>query len=187
VKINNPHELIGREVIDANGNIIGRIDKTWNSWNIDYPGYFFGVKTNENVRDTYFRGTYKLVPIYGDFIQDVTDHIKLNKTTDDLCKYWNKTIPCGHTTYPIEELVEMPVFDKEHSRIGTFCSFVESDGMFKNFGIWLDPYLCESWNVPYNTMMPIETNYITYVKDTITLDKTINELKDYWHTKHNKF
>ena len=186
MKIEKPYELIGKEVFDANGNNIGWIDKTWNSWNEDYPGYFFGVKTNENIRDTYFRGTYKLVPIYSDYIQEVGEHITLNKTTDELCHYWNKTIPCGPTTCPIEDLVEMPVFDKHQSRVGTFCSFVESDGTFRNFGLWLDPYLCETWNVPYNTTLPIETNYITHVKDTINLDKTIDELKNYWH-QHHKF
>ena len=81
----------------------------------------------------------------------------------------------------------MPVFDNHHSRVGTFCTFVETDGTIKNFGIWLDPYLCETWNLPYNTTLPIETNYITHVKDTINIDKTIDELKNYWHEKHHKF
>ena len=184
MKIGNPDELIGKEVFDANGNTIGWIDKTWNSWNEEYPGCFFGIKTNETVRDTYFRGTNKLIPIYNDYIKDIGDHITLNKTMDDLCHYWNKTIPCGHTTCPIEELVEMPVFDKHHSRVGTFCSFVETDGTIKNFGLWLDPYLCKSWNLPYNTTLPIETNYITYVKDTINIDKAVDELKEYWYHHH---
>jgi len=187
MKIEKPYELIGKEVVDTNGNTIGWIDKTWNSWNPEFPGYFFGIKTNENVRDTYFRGTNKLIPIYSDYIREVSEHITLNKTMDDMCHYWNKTVPCGPTTHPIEELVEMPVFDKHHSRVGTFCTWVESGGTYENYGIFLDPYFCESWNVPYNTTMPIETNYITHVKDTINLDKTIDELKNYWHEKHHKF
>ena len=47
MKINNPHELIGKEVYDAKGNTIGWIDKIWKGWNKDYPGYFFGIKTND--------------------------------------------------------------------------------------------------------------------------------------------
>lgn len=187
MKITNPKELIGKEVVDINGNTIGWIDKTWNSWNEDYPGYFFGVKTNENVRDTWFRGTTKLIPIYSDYIKEVKDQVTLNKTMDNLCHFWNKTVPCGPTTYPMEELVEMPVFDKSYSRVGTFCTWVETDGTIKNIGLWLDPYLCEYWSLPYNTTLPIETNHIMFVKDTITLDKTLDELKEYWHKKHHKF
>lgn len=40
MKINKPNELIGKEVHDLNGNTIGTIDKWWNSWNMEYPGYF---------------------------------------------------------------------------------------------------------------------------------------------------
>ena len=37
MKIENPTELVGKEVVDTNGNTIGWIDKTWNSWNQEYP------------------------------------------------------------------------------------------------------------------------------------------------------
>jgi len=33
MKVNNPQELVGKEVVDANGNTIGTMDKCWNSWN----------------------------------------------------------------------------------------------------------------------------------------------------------
>ena len=187
MKIDKPTELVEKEVCDTNGNVIGKIDKIWKSWNDDYPGHFFGVKTNENARDTFFRGTQKLVPIYSDYIREVSEHVTLNKTMDDLCRNWNKTVPCGRTTYPLDKLFEMPVFDKNQSRVGTFCSYVESNGIIRHFGLWLDPYLCETWNVSYYTTMPIETNYIMYVKDTINLDKTLDELKNYWHDKQHKF
>jgi sporulation protein YlmC with PRC-barrel domain len=187
MKLDKPKELVGKEVYDTNGNVIGTIDKMWNSWNEEYPGYFLGLKTNENTRDTFFRGTYKLIPIYSDFIREVSERITLNKTMDDLCRSWNKTIQCGPTTCPLEQLFEMPVFDKYQSRVGTFCSYVESDGTVRNFGIWLDPYLCQLWNVPYNTTVPIEPNSIYHVKDTINLDKTLDELKNYWHEKHHLF
>ena len=185
MKIENPKALYGEVVHDTNGKAIGKIDKIWKSWNDDYPGYFFGVKTNENTRDTFFRGTYKLIPIYSDYIREVVnERVTLNKTIDDLSHLWNKIVQCGYSSYPLDQLFEMPVYDKNQSRIGTFCSFVESDGTMINFGLLLDPYLCEYWNVPYNTTLPIETNYIMYVKDTINLDKTLDELKTYWHDKY---
>ena len=53
MKINNPHELVEKTVVDTNGNDIGTIDKIWNSWNQDFPGWFFGIKPNENTRFTY--------------------------------------------------------------------------------------------------------------------------------------
>ena len=187
MKIWNPNELIGKEVFDANGAAIGWVDKTWTSWNEEYPGYFFGVKTNDSVRNTYFRGANKLMPIYNDYIRNVTNTVTLNRTINDLCQNWNKTIPCGPISYPVAELIEMPVFDKFHSRIGTFATYVEKDGTINNLGLLLDPYLCETWHVPANITLPIETNNITYVKDTINLDKTVQELKEYWQYKHHKF
>jgi len=186
MKISNPRELVGKEVVDQNGKPVGWIDKTWSIWNQEYPGWFFGIKPNENTRDTYFRGTYKLFQIYIDYIREVGEHVTLNKTMDDLHHYWMKTVSCGSATCPTDELIEKPVFDKNYSRVGTFFSWVESGGTFQSYGCLIDPYLCETWNMPYNTLMPIPTNCITDVKDTITLDKTLDELKEYWK-QHHKF
>ena len=100
MKIENPQGLVGQEVNDTNGNIIGTIDKIWKGWNEEYPGYFFGVKTNKNTRDTYFRGTNKLIQIYSDYIREaVNERVTLNKTIDDLGRLWNKTVQCGPTTF----------------------------------------------------------------------------------------
>ena len=186
MKVSKPRELVGKEVVDVEGNTVGWIDKTWSSWNQDYPGWFFGIKPNENTRDTWFRGTHKLFPIYSDYIREVKECVTLNKTMDELCRFWNKTISCGSTTCPTDQLVEMPVYDKNHSRVGTFFSWVESSGTYQSYGCLLDPYLCEYWKIPYNTLMPVPTNYINHVKDTVTLDKTLDELKEYWK-QHHKF
>jgi len=99
---------------------------------------------------------------------------------DDLTKYWNKTVPCGPTTCPVEELIEMTVYDKFHSRVGTFTTWVESNGQINNLGILLDPYICETWHLPHNTTFPIEPTHITTAKNTITLDQALHELKEYW-------
>lgn len=183
MKIWNCNELIGKEVFDANGNAIGWVDKTWNSWNNDYPGYFFGIKMNDYTRNTYFRGGYKLIPVYNDYIRNVSNTVTLTKTIDDLCKYWNKTITCGPVVCPIEELIEMPVYDKYHSRVGTFTTWVESNGQINNLGVLLDPYICETWNLSHNTTFPIEPTHINFVKNTITLNQALNELKDYWQQR----
>ncbi len=186
MKINNPQEFIGKEVCDANGNTIGTVDKWWNSWNMEYPGYFFGIRPTENTKDTWFRGTNKIIPIYSDYIKEFGECVTLNKTTEQLSKFWNKIVPCGTTTCPTDQLVDMPIFDKEHSRVGTFYGWIESDGTYKHYGCFVDPYLCETWKVPFNTVMPIPIDCITDVHDTITLDKTLQELKGYWQ-KHHKF
>ena len=185
MKIQNAYELVGKEVFDSNGNSVGRIYKTWKSWNDEYPGWFFGIRPNENTKDTWFRGTNKLIPIYSDYIRDWQDNVTLNKTTEQLGRFWHKAVPCGHTTCPTDELVEKPIYDKNHSRVGTFYAWVESDGTYKNYGCFVDPYLCDTWHMPYNTMMPFPTNYIYDVKDTITLDKTLDELKAYWKNNYN--
>jgi len=184
MKVNNPRELVGKEVVDTNGNTMGTIDKTWNSWNSDYPGYFFGVKTNDSTRDVWFRGTTKLIPIYSDYIKQTDDRVYLNKTMEELGRFWNKAIHCGTTTYPTDELVEKPVYDKFYSRVGTFYAWTECDGTYKNYGVLLDPYLCESWKMPFNTLWPIPANYVNCVKDTITLDKSLDELKGFWDQQH---
>lgn len=184
MKINNACNLVGKEVVDINGNTIGTIDKTWNSWNDEYPGYFFGIKPHANAREIYFRGTNKLIPIYSDYIKHWDERVTLNKTMDDLCRYWNKTVPCGITTCTADELVEKPVYDKYYSRVGTFYTWVETEGTHKKYGLWLDPYLCQSWNFPYNRLFPVPTNYFHYIKDTVVLDKTLTELKDYWEKNY---
>jgi sporulation protein YlmC with PRC-barrel domain len=180
MKVSNPCELVEKEVLDANGNTIGRIDKMWNSWNQKHPGSFFGIRPYEHARDSWFRGTYKLIPIYSGYIKDVGKYIILNKTIDELCCSWNKTVQCGTAIYPVDELLDKPVYDKNHSRLGNTLALVESDGLSRNYGVLIDPYLCDIWKVPYNTLLPISTKYITCVKDTIKLVKTLDEIKKYW-------
>ena len=186
MKIEKPEKMVGKEVYDANGKTIGRIDKVWKSGYQKHPGCFFGIRPNQNTRNTYFRGTHKLIPIYSDYIRDVDQYITLNKTMDELYHFWSKTVQCGPTTCPTDELVEIPVYDKNHSRVGTFLNWVESAGPSRIHAVLIDPYLCDTWKTPQNTLMPIPTNYITDVKDTITLDKTLDELKEYWK-QHYKF
>jgi len=186
MKIENPKNIVGKEVFDVNGKIIGKIDKMWNSWNQKHPGTFFGIKLNNFIRNSCFRGTQKLVPICSDVIKDVGDYITLDKTMDDLYHFWNKTVKCGPKTCPTDELLDMAVYDKSHSRIGIFYTAVDSNGPYKKYGILLDPYLCDLWKAPYDTLMPIPTKYICVVKDTITLNKTLEELKNYWKL-HYKF
>ena len=188
MEITNPTYLVGKTVYDKNGTAIGKIDKTWRSWNEEWPGWFFGIRPNENAKDTWFRGTNKLVPIYSDYIKEAKEHVTLNKSTEELSHFWNRAVPCGETTCPTDELIDKPIYDKNHSRVGTFYAWVESEGTFKNYGCFVDPYLCDNWNMPYNTLMPMPTNYIKHVRDTITLDKTLDELKTYWqkYYKQNK-
>jgi|GEM_PF-638624 len=187
MKINNPHELVGKVVVDTQGNTIGKIDKTWKSWNDEHPGFFFGICPQQNTRDTWFRGTTKLVPIYSDYIQQVAEQVTLNKSMDQLARFWNKVVPCGQNhTCPTDELVEKPIYDKNHSRVGTFYAWVENDGDFRNYGCFLDPFLCETWNMPNNTMMPMPTDYIFDVSDTVTLTKTLDELRNYWQQNFNQ-
>ncbi|MDG6229382.1 MAG: hypothetical protein QCH96_05400 [Candidatus Thermoplasmatota archaeon] len=180
MRVDKPYEYAGKEVVDVNGNTIGTIDKIWKSWNTEYPGYFFGIIPHISIRDTWFRGTNKLIPIYSDYIKEATHHLTLNKTLDQLAHFWNKTVPCGKTRYPIDDLVERGIYDKDHSRVGTLFSWVETEGAYKQYGCFVDPYLCDTWDLPHTTMMPMPFEYIEMVKETITLNKTCDELKEYW-------
>jgi len=185
MKVNNPQDLVGKEVCDTNGTTIGIVDKWWNSWNSEYPGYFFGIRPTQNAKDTWFRGTHKLIPIYSDYIKEWSEHITINKTLEQLGKFWSKTVPCGTVTCPTDQLVDLPIYDKNYSKVGTFYGWVESDGTFKQYGCFVDPYLCNTWKLPHNTLMPMLTNYIQHVGDTITLDKTLDEIKEYWKQHYN--
>jgi len=187
MKIQNPKELVGKEVHDQKGTLVGIIDKMWNSWNQDYPGYFFGIRPSETTRYTWFRGTTKLIPIYSDYIREYGETVHLNKTVEQLGQYWNKTVHVGQSlSWPMDELVEMPVYDREYCRVGTFYAWVEHDGAYKNYGVFLDPYLSETWHVPPNTLMPLPTENITYVKDTIWLNKTLAEMHSYWQQYYHQ-
>jgi hypothetical protein len=179
--IQNPKELVGRTVCDTNGNTIGVIDKTWWSWNQQYPGFFFGVRPNENARNTWFRGTTKLIPFYSDYIREVTQHVYLNRTVEQLAQFWGKTIHYSpQQSWPIDELVEKAVYDRNHCRVGTFFGWFEQEGTYRQCSLFLDPFLCETWNLPYNTLMPLPAEFMTDVRDTIVLNKTLDELRAYW-------
>ena len=181
MRINNPHELVGKTVLDANGNTVGTIDKIWDSWNQESPGWFYGVKPNVYARENYFRGSYKLIPIYSDYIKEVQPQIKLNKTTEELGRYWNMAVQCGQNKYPTDELMERPVYDRYNSRIGTIYCWVGHEGSQMTYGVCLDPYLCDQWKVPYNKLLPLDANYFSGVKnETIYLDKALHELREYW-------
>lgn len=185
MRINNPENLVGKAVVDTNGKNVGVIDKTYQSWSQDFPGHFFGVKLNTNTRNEFFRGTTKLIPIYSAYIREIGECVNLHMTIDTLCSFWNKAVPCGQSTCPTDEFIETPVFDKTNSRIGTIFSWVEQEGTYKNYGLLLDPYLCNQWKLPYNTIMPIDPNYLTdYKNHTISVDKTLDQLREYW--KHHQ-
>ena len=185
MRIAKPYGLLEKEVYDRDGKAIGIIDKVWNSWNELNPGPFFGVKLNQIVKSTYFRGTNKLITIYGNNISQIDNHVKISKSIDELYCNWNKIIHCGFSICTTDELLEKPVYDKNNSRLGTFFSSVENYGPSKHLGIYIDPYLSEKWKTPQNTLMPIPSNIISYVEETITLDKTIEDLKIYWKEHFN--
>ena len=189
MNIQNPNELVGKTVCDTNGNTIGIIDKTWKSWNNQFPGYFFGVRLDDNVRATWFRGTTKLIPIYSEYIREYSQQVYLNFVTEELVRFWNKTVNCGvpHQCWPMDELVEKPVYDKEYHRMGTFFSWVEQGGTYKEYGMFLDPYLCVQWHLPNDTLMPVPTDFLGDIKDTIQLNRTIDEMRTYWQQQNFQF
>ena len=180
MKIEKPESIVGKEVFDANGKLFGFVDKMWNSWNKKHPGIFFGVVPNRFIKDACFRGTQKLIPIYSDLIRDVGDSITLNKTIDEIYHFWNMTVNCGLISCPSDELLDVAVYDKDYSRVGTFYTTVDGKKGYKKYGILLDPYLCDLWNAPHNTLMPIPVKYISSLNETIRLTKTLDELKQYW-------
>jgi hypothetical protein len=81
-------------------------------------------------------------------------------------------------------MVDKTIYDKNYSRVGTIHGWVESDGTFKHYGCLVDPFLCDSWKMQYDTLMPVPPDFFHYIKDTITLDKTLDELKEYWKKFH---
>lgn len=186
MKIQDPHGLIGKLVKDTQGRNVGIIDKIWKGWNAESPGYFFGIRPHQDTRDVYFRGTKKLVPIYSDYIQQVEQQVTINKTMDQLSQFWKQVVPCGAKTCPTDALLERPVYDRNHSRVGTFYTWVEGEGNYRQYGCFLDPYLYETWNIPTNTLMPMPTEYINDVDEIVTLTTTLDELRSHWQQYFNQ-
>lgn len=170
---------IGKQVYDSNGILIGVVDKVWKRWNKNKKS--LGVKIHENIRDTMFRGTTKLIPIPEEILQKNTEVITLNKTVDYLSKLWIQTVI--HNLASNDEMIEKVVYDKNLSRIGVISSWIESKGELKQYECILDPYICDKYNLSYNILYPIPLEYLNYMRDTIMLNKTFNQLKKLW--KHN--
>jgi len=180
MRITKPDELIGKEVYDYQGTAVGVFDKYWRSWNKQDSRWFFGIRPYENVRDAWFRGTTKLIPIYSDYIKEIGETVTLKKVMTDLSNEWRKAISFGQTSWPTDDLMERGIYDKYGSRVGIFFAWAEENKKQAYYGCFVDPYLTEKWRYDYNTLMPLKTEYFYYVTDSITLNASIDDLKKYW-------
>lgn len=181
-----PDELIGKEVYDYQGTAIGVFDKYWGSWKQKDNGYLFGIRPYENVRDAWFRGTNKLIPVYSTYIKEVTDTVTLKKAMNDLSHQWRQAISFGKITWPTDDLMEKGVYDKYGSRVGVFFSWYEDQKNTAYYGCFIDPYLAEQWKYTYNTVLPLKKDYFYSVTDSITLNISVDELKQYWDGYHSE-
>lgn len=179
MNITKPNELIGKQVYDDQGSAVGILDKYWNSWKKQH-GYVFGIRPFENIRDTWFRGTTKLIPFSTEDIKDTIGSITLKKTLNDLSIEWRKAISIGHISYAQDNLMEKGIYDSQGSRVGSFYAWSEKDNTNNYYGCFIDSYLSETWQYPYGTILPLRLEYLNYATDTITLHKTLEELKTYW-------
>ncbi|MEF8847921.1 MAG: hypothetical protein V5A68_02165 [Candidatus Thermoplasmatota archaeon] len=62
-------------------------------------------------------------------------------TIYDLNSFWNKMIPCGTVNCPTDTFVEKPVYDRNHSRVGTFFTWFETDCRYQHYELFVDPFL----------------------------------------------
>ena len=180
MQITKPCELVGKEIYDNQGTLMGRVDKCWSSWNDRKPGWFFGIRTYENVRDTYFRGTEKLIPIESSYIKEVKDVIYLDTVVDELSQYWKDVVNINGYSWPIDWLMEQGIYDKKGSRIGSFFGWVKTKKNYQYYGCLIDPYLSEKENYGKQQLLPIKPAYLAYCSDSVRLNVTLDELKQYW-------
>jgi sporulation protein YlmC with PRC-barrel domain len=180
MKTMKPDELIGKEVYDYQGNAIGVFDRYWGSWKSKDNEYFFGIRPYESIRDAWFRGTNKLIPISSSYIKDVSDTVTLKKAMTELSHEWRRTITVGAITWPSDDLMEKGIYDKNGSRVGVFFSWSYDQKSTTSYGCFIDPYLAEQWKYDYNTILPLKKDYFYYVTDSITLNASVIELKKYW-------
>lgn len=183
MKITKPIELIGKEIYDKQGKIIGQVDKYWSSWNKTNPGWFFGIRAYENVRDTWFRGTEKLIPIASSHIKEVGDVIYLDTVIDELSRYWKDVVNIKGYSWPLDWMMEKGIYDKAGSRIGTMVGWVKSKKAYEYYGCLIDPYLSEKEKYTTQSVFPIKPGFIDHFSDSVRLNVTFDELKQFWKTQ----
>ncbi|MFO8077372.1 MAG: hypothetical protein R6U21_01835 [Thermoplasmatota archaeon] len=181
MQITKPFELVGKEIYDKQGLIIGRVDKYWSSWNKNNPGWFFGIRPYENVRDTWFRGTEKLIPIASSYIKDVGEVIYLDTIIDELSSYWKDVVNIKGYSWPLDWLMEQGIYDKTGSRIGTLFGWVKSENAYQYYGCLIDPYLSEVKKYAAQSVFPIKPGFIDHFSDSVRLNVSLDELKKYWN------
>lgn len=175
-----PFNLVGKEIYDGKGTIIGRVDKYWSSWNKKNPGFFLGIRPYENVRDTWFRGTEKLIPITSSYIQKVDGVIYLDTIIDELSKYWKGVVTIKGYSWPLDWLMEQGIYDKKGSRIGTLFGWVKNKKTYQYYGCLIDPYLSEKEKYGAQSVLPIKPDFIDHFSDSVRLNVSLDELKQYW-------
>ncbi len=170
-------DLIGREVYDPTGVLIGVVDKIWK---IKDGSECIGVRGYENIRDTWFRGTTKLIPITLDKIKDAGDSIIVKDRLEELSKKWRRVAPCGETNWPIDDLIERVICDKDNRRIGILLGWLEDKNGLKQYSCLLDPFICEEFDLPFDTLHPIPIKSLQLIRDTIKLNETLDNLINTW-------
>ncbi len=185
MQIVKPDELIGKEVYDDQGTAVGVLDKYWTSWNQQEIGWFFGIRSYENVRDAWFRGTMKLFPIHSGYIKKIGETVTLKRRMDELSQEWKRVISFKQTSWPTDYLMERGIYDKEGSRVGIFFAWAKYNNTYQ-YGCFIDPYLLEKWHYAFNIILPLKVDYFYHIANSITLNTTIEDLKKVWDSYLSK-
>lgn len=180
MEIRKPEEIKGKTVYDKNNNKVGNIDETWHGWK-NFTG-FFTVTPDSATRENYFPESTKPLPIHNQHISNITENVTLNKTIDELSRFWNSEIRCGSTTCKPWDVMDKPVYDRNDTKLGTLDICVEESGKCSTFGLRPDPSITTDLDLGMPTMglLPLEPSHVSNVTDTITLNKTRDELINYW-------
>jgi len=178
MEIRNPEEIKGKIVYDRNNNKLGTVEEAWHGWK-NFTG-FFTVRPDSTVRGDYFHGSDKPLPLHNNHISNITENITLNKTIEELSRFWNLEIRCGPRTCRPWDVMDKPVCDRNGTKLGVLCTCVEEAGRCSAFGMRPDPSITTELGISTTALLPVEPSYVSNVTDTITLNKTRDELIDYW-------
>jgi len=174
-----PEGVKGKIVYDRNNVEIGAVDQYWIGW--EEIGYVFGVKLKPKIATKYVKSSTKLMPVHYEDIANVAENVNLNKTIDELSAFWNQNVIAGENTYPAIEFWQKPVCDSENTKIGTiYASVRTTPKMLKLFGLCLEPEISEKYAKGTTNLMPINTEHILRMEETVFLNKTVAEISRYW-------
>jgi sporulation protein YlmC with PRC-barrel domain len=177
-----PEELMEKTVFDKNQLKLGVVHGIEQPPSVK-PNYVLKMGLYPEVIEEYGGRFSSIVPVPTNEISTLEDTIVLGKSIEELSGAWSNTTTIGNETYMLEELTEKPVFDRNYIKLGTIREFTRDPvtKSYNTFKVELDPIITEKYVKDVPSIVPVDIYNISWVKDTVILNKSVQELGRFWH------